>query len=48
MPRITLRGAIEAGVMSKKVAGKKNIFLSPNSVRLLMESSKEYEKKIRR
>ena len=27
MPRITLRGAIVAGIMSKKVAGKKNILL---------------------
>ena len=43
-PRITLRAAIVAGIMSKKVAGKQKSFFSSNSVRLLMESSKEDEK----
>jgi hypothetical protein len=45
MPRITLRGAIVAGVMSRKVAGKQNLFFPSNSVRLLMGSSKEDKKK---
>jgi hypothetical protein len=44
MPRITLRGAIVADIMSKKVVDFKKILFSSNSVRLLMGSSKEDKK----
>jgi hypothetical protein len=47
-PRLTLRGAIVAGVMSRKVAGKKILFFPSNSVRLLKGSSKEDKKNVRR
>jgi hypothetical protein len=43
VPRRTLRGAIVAGLMPRKVAGKK-IFFPSNSVRLLKGISKEDEK----
>jgi hypothetical protein len=47
-PRITLRGAIVAGVMSRKVAGKKILFFPSNLVRLLKGISKEDKKNVRR
>ena len=43
-PRITLCGAIVAGVMSRKEAGKKILLFPSNSGRLLKGSSKEDKK----
>ena len=43
-PRITLCGAIMAGVMSRKEAGEKILLFPSNSVRLLKGSSKEDKK----
>jgi hypothetical protein len=44
MPRISLRGTIVAGVMSRQVTGENDLFFPSNSVRLLMGSSKEDKK----
>jgi hypothetical protein len=43
MPRIRMRDAIVAGVMSRQVTGENNLFFTSNSVRLLMGSSKKDE-----